>query len=625
MRRCVLALLALGFACASAGPAAAPATAAADPAAGRSTGGPGAAPRDAPEVEPEPGEDLVEAALLASGYEPGVGLRRARADLERHLGSAVGQASGHPEERARGRALLDALHAKGGLLGQYDARATTLKDVLDRRRYNCVSASVLYNLAAARLKLAVGAQLLPTHARSLLSVQEPTRLVRVAVETTSALGFDPDPATEARILAHVSGPSVAGARALVSEQGEVVSTRVLIGTIYVNRASITQESGDLQGAQRLFAQGEAFATSDGMRRVLRDQRAALLAQLAADDVLSEDPKRYLRAYQTLKAAAKLGPEDDKVRMAVFHNLRAAAERVINVQAEKGDEEGLVRLAGEASATGLTAGDRSGLRAFALSEVARLRIDKGAYDAAVEAIDLALREQLGPRDVELANILELNRVAALRLAAMTHAKAGRYPEADAYLERIARLPKLSVEQREQLSADRLRIIHLVGNQRIDAMDYGGAAAIYREGTRRFAHDETSRHNLLAVLERLATPLVKAGRCEEARPHLEEIAMLSPGADFVKQASLRCLIDRARQSLEADDPKEAVALLAQALSDGHEDPAIHDALAVAYARWIQDAARARRCDEARQQARRLHALKDRRWPRAKVQALLGSCKS
>ncbi|CAN0596223.1 unnamed protein product, partial [Laminaria digitata] len=165
----------------------------------------------------------------------------------------------------------------------------------------------------------------------------------VVVETTSGLGFAPDAQTEQRILASVTVPAADGARALVSQTGEVVGTPVLIGTIYVNRASIAQERGDLEKAQRLFAQGDSFATSPGMRAVLRDQRAALLAQLAADDVLSGDSQRYMRAYETLKAAVKLQPKDETVKQAVFHNLRAAAERVINLQAERSDEDSLVRL------------------------------------------------------------------------------------------------------------------------------------------------------------------------------------------------------------------------------------------------------------------------------------------
>ena len=580
-------------------------------------GGPRASAEEGP-------EDLVEAALLASGYESELGRRAAREELLRHLNGAVAQARSAPDELGRARALLAALHAKGSLLGTYDARATTLEDMLSGRRYNCVSASVVYNLAAERLGLSVAAQLLPTHARSLLSVAEQGRLRGVVIETTSPSGFDPGPEAQQRILQQVAGPAADGARALVSERGEVVSTRVLIGTIYVNRASIAQEGGQLELAERLFARGEAVAdNNETMRRVLRDQRAALMAQLAADDVLSEDPKRYGRAYQTLKAAVTLAPQDPIVRQTLFQNLRAAAERVMSQQAERGDEQALVALAGEAASFGLRPEDRSGLRAFALSEVARLRIEKGAYDAAVEAIDLALREQLGAEDQDLARILRANRVAALRLAALERAKGGAYPAARAYLERIQALPDLSAEDRAQLEQDGLRIIHLVGNRHIDDLDYPAAAEVYREGVRRYPKDETSRHNLLAVLERLASAMVKQGRCGDAAPYLEEVSVLEPKADFPKKAQSRCLVERARQRLDADDASEAVALLSQARRLDPEDVPVRRALAVALSRWVQALVQGGRCEEAKAQAKGLLALGDARIKPKEVQALLRSC--
>lgn len=627
MRRCALSVLAMAFACASAGPP--PATEPGGPALAQAgAGGPGGSRPGAPRVAPDrsappPPTDLVEAALVASGYTTAVARRRARAELERHLGGAVGRAARAQTERDKGRALLAALHAKGGLLGAYDARATTLKDVLERRRYNCVSASVLYNLAATRLELSVAAELLPTHARSLLSAEEQDRLARIVVETTSENGFDPDPSTQRRILGQVAGPALDGARAIVSEQGEIVDTRVLIGTIYVNRASIAQEGGALEQAERLFARGQAFATSAKMRRVLADQRAALLAQLAADDVLSEDPKRYPRAYESLKAAAKLAPEDPTVKKAVFQNLRAAAERVIALYAERGDEPRLVALAGEAAATGLSPADRSGLRAFALSEVARLRIDAGAYEGAVEAIELALREQLGPGDADLERILGLNRIAALRLAAMRAAEAGDLEAAERFLSRIAGLRGLSAAQLEQLEQDRLRALHLVGNQRIDALDYAGAAEVYRLGVQRFPQDETCRHNLVAVLERLAGPLVEAARCADAQALLREIELLEPSGAYPERARVRCLLERAKRRLDADDPAEAVSLLEEARGRAKTQRAVRDALAVAYARWIQALVSERACRRAKAAAGRLGALGHPKWPSREVRALLGSC--
>lgn len=566
------------------------------------------------------GFDLADAALIASGYDRRVALRQARTRFESLVAPIVESLSKVPDPRERARALLVALHQKGGLLGEYDARATTLVEVLERRRYNCVSASVLYNVLAERLALPVSAELLPTHARTVLAL-DPKR--PVTVETTSPDGFAPDPRLAASILAQVGG-SLADGRHLVPDQGSRVSTLVLIGTIYVNRASIVQESGELKTAELLFGRGEAFAGSAEMRRVLRDQRAALLSQLGADDVLSEDPKRLPRAYRTLRAAAALDPSDAQTRAAVLQNLRAAAERLIHALAEKKEEGPLVDLAREAAGSGLDAHDRAGLRAFALSEVARLRMDRNDFDGAVEAIELALKEKLGPDDAKLGKVLAQNHVSALRVAALTSAKQGDYPRGVSLLERAQALAGLTKAQETEVTDDLLRVVHLAGNHRIDASDFPAAAVIYRDGVRRFPKDETARHNLIAVLERLALPIVTKLECQAAEELLSELRKLDPASTFPAKARLRCLMQRAEARLAANDPAEAVALMRAARETSPFDDGVIHNLAVALVRWVKAFTDQQRCAEALGVAAELRALGAPRVPAAEVDRALGRCK-
>lgn len=565
--------------------------------------------------------DLADAALIASGFESTSSLQKARGELERWIRPIIEAVEPIPDERERGKTLLGLLHGKNGPLGgKYDARATTLRDVLERRAFNCVSSSVVYNVVAERVGLKASAQLLPTHARTLLAVGA----AKIVVETTSPHGFDPDPNREREILRAVAGPSAdENARALVSEAGAMVSTVVLIGTIYVNRASIAQESGDLERAERLFARGEAFAITDDMRQILRDQRAALLSQLGADDIVSADPSRFSRAYRTLKAAVKLDPREPRIRGAVFQNLRAAAERMIASEAGRGDEAALLALAGEAASFGLAPEERSGLRAFALSEVARLRIDANKFDAAVDAIEQALREQLGPPDARLKATLEQNRVAALRLAAITSAKQGEYTKSIAYLDRLEAIGTLTAEQRSTAEQDRLRIVHLAGNKLIDERQFEKAAAIYREGVRRFPSDANARHNLIAVLERLAIPFAEDARCAQAEPYLAEIQSLDSGSAFPERARTRCLTERAARRLEANDYAEAVSLMRAALEHRPADAAIKKNLAVALMRWAGDLSKSGDCRSAKKLISEVRSLAIPELSSSSLDGLLGGC--
>jgi tetratricopeptide (TPR) repeat protein len=564
--------------------------------------------------------DVTDAALIASGFESRSELRTARSRFEIIVGPIVEQLKNVSDARERGRLLLATLHQKGGLFGEYDARATTLGDVLDRRRYNCVSSAVVFNLLAARLDVEASAQLLPTHARTLLDVRGKKPII---VETTSPDGFDPDPKLQAMILAQVGGTLTDGGRALVPDRGSVVSTLVLIGTIYVNRASIVQESGDLEGAERLFARGEAFAGTPNMRRVLRDQRAALLSQLGADDVISEDATRLPRAYRSLKSAVALDPEEPTIRAAVFQNLRAAAERLIHETAQKGDEDALLKLASEAASTGMEPVERSGLRAFALSEIARLRIEKQNFDGAVEAIELALKEQLSSHDASLKKALEQNRISALRLAALTAAKKGDYARSVQLIERIRAVPGLTREQRSETDHDRLRVIHLVGSKRIDDSDFKGAVEVYREGVRLYPSDSTSRHNLIAVLERLALPLVSRGMCSEADEYLEEIKVVDPSSTFPSTGRVRCLMERAKERLEASDFAEAVSLMRAARETNPSEPAVLSNLAVALLKWTTSLSRSGSCARAATLAKEIKTLATASVTPTDVKRALGPC--
>ena len=560
---------------------------------------------------------MVDAALTASGYNNAASRRRARAEFERHVGPLVEDLArlGQPDLQAK--LLLRALHRKGGLLGRYDPRATTLRDILERRAFNCVSASVVYNVVAHRLSLPVAAQLLPTHARSMLSLERGGRLVSVVVETTSPQGFDPDPEQQAEILASVSSVGDGGGRSLVSEQGAIVDTNVLIGTIYVNRASIAQEAGALEQAEQLFALGQRHAPEPSMQRVLIDQRAALLSQLAADDITAGTPERCARALRTLQFAVRLSPSNPEIVETIQHNLRAVAERMISHHADDEASEEIKRELQRVSPLLTRPAARAGLRAFAMTRLAGLRMKVKDYDGAIRYLDQGLAQPLTPEDEALRRTIQTNLAAALRAAAVRSAEYGDYSSSQRYVKRLSKLPAEAGAKRTT-QTDR-RTVHLVGNRKIDQGDYSGAAVVYREGVQRFPDDEALRHNLLVALERLALPYIKRGDCKGVAPYLTEIKKVEPGASFPAQAKLRCVLNQARTRLSAGDFAEAVRLIRSA--DSAEETVRHN-LSVALLQWTAALAQAGRCDEAQRRAREARALPNSR-PK-QVKAALGPCR-
>ncbi|MEO1334462.1 MAG: hypothetical protein AAFV29_02420 [Myxococcota bacterium] len=562
--------------------------------------------------------DLMDTALRASGYMSASARRRARASLERHVGPIVNDLRRVPEPGRQAALLLQALHQKGGLLGRYDTRATTLRDILERRAYNCVSASVLYNLLAHRLSLPVAAQLLPTHARSLLSLERDGRLVSVVVETTSPHGFDPDPEQQATILASVTPVSDQAGRSLVSEQGAIVDTSVLIGTIFVNRASVAQEAGQLERAARLFEMGQRLAPEPSMQRVLIDQRAALMSQLAADDMTVGGQRRFERAWKSLKAAVRLSPSNPEIAQAIQQNIRALGDRWIARNVEREDARGVMRVMRRLSRLMSDADERGALRASAYNQVAAIAVNRGDFDAAIRFVEQALTEPLGSDRDELRLMLQRNLVAALRTGVLTRANEGRYDECKRYLSRLDAMD-LDPKARQSVRKDHLRTVHVVGDLRLKAGDNAAAASVYREGLARFPNDETCRNNLMVALERLAMAQVNRGACRQAAPYLEEIRRTDARSAFPKQAKLRCVLTQARTRLTAGDHAEAVRLIR---SVDVEHPTVRQNLSVALLRWTAALARVGRCRQARARADEVRAVANDQ--EAAITASLGRCR-
>jgi len=71
-------------------------------------------------------------------------------------------------------------------LREYEEKATTLFDIIDKKEFNCVAATVLYNLTCDKLGLTTNAFETPTHVYTIFTnITE-----RVMVENTTSMGFN---------------------------------------------------------------------------------------------------------------------------------------------------------------------------------------------------------------------------------------------------------------------------------------------------------------------------------------------------------------------------------------------------------------------------------------------------
>lgn len=558
------------------------------------------AERSAAESSPRPRlarEDLLEVALIASGYDDPTERAAAKAELNKRIAPIVTELSALPSLRDRAARLLTRLHGPGALLGSYEARATTLREILEKGSFNCVSASLLYGVVGAQLGLEISGQLLPTHARSLAFLEQGGKKLGVIVETTSPGGFDPSPEAMAAILKDVALPVGAGDRTLVSEKGLIVPTLVLAAATYVNRGSLLQEQGDLKRAEAMFARAELLADDATMRGVLRDQRAALLTQLAVDDLLTSDPARVPRAYRSMVAAVKVAPQDPETRQTVAQNLRAAAERLIAAAADQQDEPAVNALVKDVESLPLDPPVRASISAFAWSEIARVRGKAGDYDGSLAAIERGLLVCATSADESVKGTLEKNRIAALRMAALTTAKSGDTDKSLDYVRKLEATPGLSVAERSEAARDQLRVLVLAAQGRYEKKDVRGALELYRQAHAKAPADKEVAHNLLAVLEEVVVPEINANRCGTVERELAEIRKLAPSEELPDRAEARCLVGRAAELLEASDEAGAVELLRKAARLRPKDGPIRQNLVVGLTKQAKAEARAGHCAKAR----------------------------
>jgi len=171
---------------------------------------------------------LLDAALIAGGVQRPEELQRRRRQLAevvekfRRSGKVVGSA------RRRAEAVLQLMHRRV-LYAGYAADCTDLRTAMDHGRFNCISATVLFNCLAAEFELETCGLEIPGHAMSRLFLPRGP----LDLETTCPRWFRliDNPEKQAEALGRTIGRISPQARSKVRE----VSAVQLAAMIYYNR------------------------------------------------------------------------------------------------------------------------------------------------------------------------------------------------------------------------------------------------------------------------------------------------------------------------------------------------------------------------------------------------------
>lgn len=239
---------------------------------------------------------LLASALVASGVSDAEVLRRYErqvADLVAELRRS-GRVTGSPRQQAQ--AVYEFMHRRV-LRGGYQLDGTDLTVVLTQGRFNCVSASVLFNCLAAEFGLVARGLEVPGHALSRLVLPDGS----LDVETTCPDWFRllDDPKKQAEIVSRTLGVPRASGRA--SEGRREVSDVELVATIYYNRGV------DLLGQKQFAAAVAANAKALRLDPSSVTARGNLLATINNWAVAEASADRFPAAADLLRQGLAVDP------------------------------------------------------------------------------------------------------------------------------------------------------------------------------------------------------------------------------------------------------------------------------------------------------------------------------
>ena len=188
---------------------------------------------------------LLGAALIAGGVEDAQRVAQYRAKLDglvdrlQRSGKVTGPA------RRKARAIFEFMHGQV-LRGGYQLNSSDLGAALDEGRFNCVSASVLFNCLAERFGLEVCGLEIPGHAMSRVVLSEGV----LDIETTCPRWFDlmHDPEKQADLVEQTTGFRHPRNQKQSAAQRREVSGTGLVATIYYNRGVDLLAAGKYAGA-----------------------------------------------------------------------------------------------------------------------------------------------------------------------------------------------------------------------------------------------------------------------------------------------------------------------------------------------------------------------------------------
>jgi len=248
---------------------------------------------------------LIEAGLIASGVEEPDELMRYRGRFEALLGELQPRVGKRSKPAQQAQLVFEFLHQRV-LTGGYQLESTDLRAALDRGRFNCVSASVLFDCLAAACGLDVCGLEMPGHAMVRLRLTGGP----LDVETTCAGWFEllDDPAGRAEAVRRTLGEDLSRRYA----RARAVSPVEMTAMIYYNRGV------DLLAAERFEEAAVANAKALRLDPASATARGNLLATINNWAIALSAAGRYAESVELLRTGWSFDPTFEAFSLNFVH-------------------------------------------------------------------------------------------------------------------------------------------------------------------------------------------------------------------------------------------------------------------------------------------------------------------
>ncbi len=557
--------------------------------------------------------DVLTASLVASGV-PDAEIDSVAKQVREAIAPARAQAQMQTSALKRGDRLLRALHAT--VMRRYVEGQSRVDTIVATGEFNCLSSAVLFAIAAEGLLDAPRGMLSTTHAFVRATVDGKA----VDVETTTQGGFAVDRrrlVTREYLRQRGVGEGMSeGALLYDLQHPEEVTVLGLIAALYSNRAVQAIRRGDVEGAAAAFDRSTRLATGQLKVRVA-NWRGGLLNN-AALGLLKDGKAAEARSLLLVGLDEATGD----TRSGLVHNLASATLDLANSARDAGRfRESLSWVETALAAGGLDEATTAALATMRAELEGKLAAGDASRCAPIAVVAdrarcLGIAADTLLTDGKFEAALDLARAASALDAAAAgvhyNALVAALPAAEAgdNCARVEALVRELVIVRRRVTnppaLDAARVMAGCSSRRGAAAAKAGqleeAATAFARAAVFLGDAPEVRHNRAVVELRLAEPHARAGRCDDARPHVRRAVDYSMGVagdlggEAVKLLEW-CANERASTAAKKKQWSVAVDELRRGLRDAPDSRALRENLGVMLHNSAVDDLRAKRCDEAR----------------------------